>query len=109
MGMPALKLKPEGTVEESVVVERLVRVETNVEHLRQDVTELKTDVRRLDAKIDGLRDALTGKIDGLQDKLMPAIADLRVALANNRVWFVLKLVGAAVLVMGLIAKALKWI
>jgi hypothetical protein len=42
MGMPALKLEPEETVEDPVVEikERLVRVETNVEHLRHDVTEL---------------------------------------------------------------------
>ena len=47
MAMPALKFEPENSVED-----RLARVETKVEHIQSDITEMKTDIRRLDNKID---------------------------------------------------------
>jgi phage shock protein A len=98
MGMPALKLEPEETVEDPVVEikERLVRVETNVEHLRHDVTELKTDVRQLDAK-------LTAKIEGLQEKLVQAVSDMKVGLERNRVWYLLQFIA----LLGILVKVFK--
>src|SRR4029078_4132411 len=56
MGMPALKLDQENTVEESIeeIKERLVRVEMTVKHIQDGVSELKADVRHLDQKIDAV-------------------------------------------------------
>jgi len=39
--------------------ERFARLESRVEHVRSDVTELKADVRALGAKFDAIKDALS--------------------------------------------------
>ena len=57
MAMPALKFEPETPVEE-----RLARLEVSVENIQSDVTEMKTDIRRLDGKIDDLNKGLSAKI-----------------------------------------------
>jgi predicted nuclease with TOPRIM domain len=110
MGMPALKLDQENTVEESIgeIKERLVRVETTVEHIQDGVSELKADVRHLDQKID----AVEQKIETVEHRLLSkfdvvvqAIADLRVGQKNERVWYLLQLLG----LLGVLAKAFKWI
>jgi hypothetical protein len=43
--------------------ERTARLEATVNHIQSDITELKGDVRRLDARVEALRIELTGKID----------------------------------------------
>lgn len=53
--------------------DRTARLEEGVAHIQSDVSEMKIDIRRLDAKIDGLRDALTARIDGLRDTLTTKI------------------------------------
>jgi uncharacterized coiled-coil protein SlyX len=65
MGMPARKFE----FEEVPVEERLARLESNVEHIQSDVSEMKIDIRRLNDKIDGLDQRLCAKIDGGDQKL----------------------------------------
>ena len=38
--------------------ERLARLESHVEHIQSDLTDLKVDVRRLDAKTDSIKDSV---------------------------------------------------
>jgi chaperonin cofactor prefoldin len=65
MGMPARKFE----FEEVSVEERLARLESNVEHIQSDVSEMKVDIRRLNDKIDGMDQRLCAKIDGGDQKL----------------------------------------
>lgn len=53
MALPAMRLPRENPVEE-----RLSRLEANVEHIQRDVTEIKGDICRLDAKIDAVKDSV---------------------------------------------------
>jgi len=36
---------------------RLLRLEEGTEHIQRDVAEIKVDLRRLDAKVDAVKDA----------------------------------------------------
>jgi uncharacterized protein YoxC len=81
--------------------EREAKLEANVEHIRSDVSDIKTDVRRLNDKIDGVNRDLSGKID----TVIQAIADLKIGRALDRVWWLL-MSGA---LLGIMARAFKWI
>ena len=92
--------------------ERVAKLEANIEHIRSDVSDIKTDVRRLNDKIDGVNRDLSGKIDtvnkdlsGKIDTVMQAIADLKIGRALDRVWW--PLMSGALL--GIMARAFKWI
>jgi hypothetical protein len=69
MGMPARKFE----FEEVSVEERLARLESNVEHIQSDVSEMKVDIRRLNDKFDGMDQRLCAKIDGVDQKLSAKI------------------------------------
>ncbi len=64
MAMQAIRLEPEAPVEERVAI-----LEANIEHIRSDISEMKTDVRRLGDKIDNVDQKLTTKIDSVDQKL----------------------------------------
>jgi predicted nucleic acid-binding Zn-ribbon protein len=107
MARPALKFQLEDPMEE-----RVAKLEANVEHIRSDVSDIKTDVRRLNDKIDGVNKDLSGKIDGVNkdlsgkfDIVIQAIADLKIGRALDRVWWLL-MSGA---LLGIMARAFKWI
>jgi hypothetical protein len=107
MAMPALKFELETPVEELVA-----RLEANVEHIRSDVSDIKTDIRRLSDKIDAVDQRLSGRIDGGKDSVMsPALtveksfAALKIGRALDRVWWLL-MSGA---LLGIMARAFKWI
>jgi hypothetical protein len=75
-------------------------------------THIKTDVRRLNDKIDGVNKDLSGKVDGVNkdlsgkiDTVIQAIADLKSGRALDRVWWLL-MSGA---LLGIMARAFKWI
>jgi uncharacterized protein YoxC len=92
--------------------ERVAKLEANVEHIRSDVSDIKTDVRRLNDKIDGVNKDLAGKVDGVNkdlsgkiDTVIQAIADLKIGRALDRVWWLL-MSGA---LLGIMARAFKWI
>ena len=65
MGMPARKLE----FEEITVEDRLGKLESTVAHIQSDVTEMKGDIRRLDAKIDARFDEVNRKVDALKDSI----------------------------------------
>ncbi len=129
MAMPALMLELETPVEE-----RVARLEANVEHIRSDISDMKTDIRRLNDKVDAVDQKLTDKIDAVDQKLTDKIDDvdrrlsgridgvkdsvmslalnmeksfsaLKVGRAFDRVWWLL--MSAALL--GIMARAFKWI
>jgi predicted RNase H-like nuclease (RuvC/YqgF family) len=43
---------------ESPVAERITRLEAHVENIRDDITDMKAGMQRMDQKIDTLRDSL---------------------------------------------------
>ena len=77
MGMPARKFE----FEEISVEERLARLESSVEHIQSDVSEMKVDIRRLNDKIDGMDQRLCVKIEGGDQKLSDKFDSLKDLIA----------------------------
>jgi hypothetical protein len=96
MALPALKFELENPVEE-----RVARLDVNVEHIQSDVSEMKIDVRRLNDKIDGLKESVAA----LSLTMEKSFAELKIGRAFDRVWWLL-MSGA---LLGLMARALHWI
>ncbi len=53
--------------------ERVARLETNVEHIRSDISDMKIDIRRLGDKIDAVDQKLSAKIDTVDQRLSAKI------------------------------------
>ncbi len=68
MAMAAPKFEEENPMEERVAV-----LEANIEHIRSDISDMKTDLRRLNDKIDGTDRKLVAKIDSVDEKLTAKI------------------------------------
>src|SRR5688572_9554466 len=111
MGLPAIPLDRETPVEE-----RLARLEANAQHIQSDVTEIKVDIRRMDAKIDrvhetliaridSLRDALNARIDGLRDRMDA----LERSFHSAKVWALILYIALAGGLLGVLARGFKWI
>lgn len=86
---------------ELFVEERIARLEANVEHIQADVSEIKADIRRLDIKIDDVKDS----VNALRVEMKESIASLRVGRMLDRIWWLL-IAGAMLSVM---ARGFKWI
>jgi hypothetical protein len=99
MAMPASKL-------EAPVEERIARLETHVEHIQSDVTEIKGHLQRLDQKIDAVKDSLEGKLDNLR----AAIFELNISIERrfSRLTFTLYITIASALLAAM-AKGFGWI
>jgi peptidoglycan hydrolase CwlO-like protein len=54
MSVPAKKIEVEYPMEA-----QLARLEERTEHIQKEVSEIKGDIRRLDAKVDGVKDSIT--------------------------------------------------
>ncbi len=65
-----------------MVEERLARLESHVEHVQADVSEMKTDLRGLHLKVDGVKDSI----------------------ASLKVWFLLMAAG----LLAVIGRAFHW-
>jgi len=107
--------------------DRIGRLEEKTDHIQSDVTEIKADIRKMDAKFDGKIDALQKDVSALRVEMKDANAKLhaemkdmfatlqgeikdsfgkiQVGRALDKVW-VLLLVGA---VLGVMAHGFKWI
>jgi hypothetical protein len=81
---------------------RVARIESDVQHIKADTTDLRVELRRTNDKIDEVRDVLTAKfdnkIDGLRDKLHSAT-----------VWALLLYIALAGSLLTVLAKGFKWI
>ena len=85
--------------------ERVAVLETHYEHIRTDISDIKTDVRHLDGKIDALDRQLGAKIDGVKD----SVTAISLQVAQFKVWAVMLYVtglGALLLVM---ARGFEWL
>jgi len=78
MAMPALKFESENPMEECVAV-----LEANIGHIRADVSDTKTEIRKLNDKVDGVYQKLTAKVDGVNRDLTAKIDGLNRHLTAN--------------------------
>ena len=111
MGLPALKFEAEVDVDSPSA-----RLESDVEHIKNDVKDIKAaqlamaaehraDVRRLDDKIDSVKDS----VNTLRIETKDSIGALRVELHSAKLWAIglyLALAGALLFAM---ARGFKWL
>ena len=83
-----------------------------IEHTRSDIAEMKTDLRRLNDKIEDVDKRLGAKCDSLKDQIASlalamekGFGDLRTKRAWDRVWWMV-IAGS---VLGVLARGFKWI
>ena len=69
MSMPLRKFEPENPVEQ-----RVARLEAHTEHIQSDVTEVKAGMRRLEGKIDAVKDRMEQGFAALNEKIDRKIA-----------------------------------
>lgn len=63
--------------------ERLARLETHVDHMRSDTSDLKVDVRRLGDKIDAMDKRLCGKVEDGDSRVVGKIEELDKRLSGK--------------------------
>jgi hypothetical protein len=90
MGMPALKLE----FEETTVEERSTNLEPAVHHIQSDVTEMKSDIRRLDAKFDAV---------------MASISSLAILTEKGFLKLTLWNIGLTAVLLTVLARGFHWI
>jgi len=103
MAVPARRFEVEAFVEE-----RIARLEEKTDHIQSDITEMKTDIRRIDAKVDAVRDSvavLRVEMKDLEGRMRDSFAALNVGRMLDKVWWLL--ISAALL--GVMARGFKWI
>jgi hypothetical protein len=90
----------------------VARLEAKTDHIQSDVTDLKADARRLDAKIDSKCGALEAKFNELKDSMVALHLELKDEFAAirkqqwiDKVWWLL-IAGA---ILGVMARGMKWI
>lgn len=117
---------------------QLAELRADVRHLQADVTDLKTEVRtnnqridalndKFDKKIDALGERLDMKIDALGDKFYKAFDDLREknndkmttlllriedvskSVGSAKLWAILVFCGIVASLLSVIAHGLKWL
>lgn len=81
--------------------ERVARLEANFEHIQSDVSEMKADIRRLDAKVDGVKDS----VNALRLETKESFASLKMDRIWDRIWWLMITAG----VLSVMARAFKWI
>jgi predicted nucleic acid-binding Zn-ribbon protein len=91
--------------EQSMNEERLVKLESNAEHLKNDVSDFKTTMEKICTRIEKRIDDLSAKIDKGVDTLNGKIDKLRDDMWKTRIE--LLLIGAGLL--AIIARQFKWL
>jgi uncharacterized protein YlxW (UPF0749 family) len=98
LAMAAAVKEMEKPVQEN---ERIARLEAHVEHIQADATAIKTDVRKINDKLDALKDVLAD----FKAETKERFANLNTSRALDRVWWLL----IAATLLGVMARGFKWI
>ncbi|MFA6110692.1 MAG: hypothetical protein WDA75_18180 [Candidatus Latescibacterota bacterium] len=74
-----------------------------IAYLREDIQDLRTEIRGIHARIDGLRGETTAQIIGLRSEMTAQIDTLRAEVSSRFYWTMATMVTLA----GVIAAAIK--
>jgi hypothetical protein len=89
---------------ESDLKEILNKIDTKLDTLSRDVTDIKVGVAKLAEKVDGLEKRLEAKIDGIEEKLEAKIDGLGKRMDNQEFISRGVLIGLIVAILGGFAK-----
>src|SRR5690348_2647408 len=88
--------------------ERIARLESHVEHIQSDVTELKAGMHKLNEKLDALRDGfsdLKTQMEKMNGQIEVRFAKLNMSRALDKVWWLLSMAS----LLAVMARGFKWI
>jgi chromosome segregation ATPase len=88
---------------------RIARLESDVGHLREDVTEIKMDLRALRDKLDDVGGQLNEKIDGVAGQLNGKIENVKDSIASVKIWALTLYITFAAVMLGTLARGFGWI
>lgn len=83
---------------EEVMEARIARLESDVHHIRSDMTDVKADIR-----------ALRDKMDGMNAKLSERMEDLRDSVGSAKVWALILYIALAGGLFGTISRGFGWL
>ena len=96
MPLPARKSPAENSMEE-----RTARLEATVEHIQSNVTEMKGDLRRIENKVDAVKESVAA----FELRVIEQFNKLNNARWRDKVWWLV--IASALL--GVMARGFKWI
>lgn len=88
---------------------RIARLESDVEHIRSDMADVKVDLRALRDKTDAMYVNLTDRIDGVHTDLTGRIDDVKDALASAKIWALVLYSVLAGAMLGTMARGFGWL
>ena len=88
---------------------RIARLESDIGHLRSDVTEIKVGLRSLRDQFVSRVDRLAEQTDNRFDSVIAKLDGLGGSVASTRIWTLTFLVTFAAMVFGTMARGFGWI
>lgn len=88
---------------------RIARVESDVEHIRSDMVEVKADIRAIRDKMDDMSGSLSARIDHVNRTLTAKRDDVKDAVASAKIWALVLYVALAGAIFGTMARGFGWL
>ena len=88
---------------------RIARLESDVEHIRSDMADVKIELRTLRDKMDGMSTNLTQRIVDLTDRIDIVNTSLKDGLASAKVWALVLYIVLAGGMLGTMARGFGWL
>jgi chromosome segregation ATPase len=92
--------------------ERTIRLEERVEHLQADVAEIRVDIRRIDGKLEAVKESVSSlekKIDlgfaAMKNEIDLGFAGVSRAQLRERIWWL----AIAATILSVMARGFHWI
>lgn len=64
------------------VDERISRLESHVEHILSHISDMKSDLRKMDGKIDTVKESVEGKVDTVRESMAALAVRVEQGFAN---------------------------
>ena len=87
---------------------RIARLESDVAHLREDVTDVKVDLRALRDKLDDVGRQLNEKIDSVAGQLNGRVENVKDSIASAKIWALTLYIAFAAVMLGTLARGFGW-
>lgn len=88
---------------------RIARPESDVEHIRSDMADVKVELRTLRDKMDGMSTSLTQRMVDLTDRIDAVNTSLKDGLASAQVWALVLYIVLAGGMLGTMARGFGWL
>src|SRR5690606_19861557 len=95
--------------EDAAMEARIPRLESDVGHIRSDISEMKADIRSLCDKVDAINTKLSERIEASTASLNARIDGLKDSLAATKLWALVLYIAVAGSLFATLARGFGWI